>query len=208
MTIPCNKNITKQLNNYSYVIAITLHDLLQRIKRALIVIPLLHVITMKYKIPKIPYQNICFYLYLTSFSLLLIIFLIRFSLFLTRFSLSLSTFSLRPLRSSSSSWLWKHSLSHLSLYGCGGPLSVRLASVFNLYSIDFFFPRFSICTVLVFSLFFFFFSYITIVVNLYSTGFCVYWFFSQYSIGYFFLSYITIVVNLYSTGFCVYLFFS
>ena len=35
MTIPCNKNITKQLNNYSYVIAITLQGLLQRTKRAL-----------------------------------------------------------------------------------------------------------------------------------------------------------------------------
>jgi hypothetical protein len=53
-----------------------------------------------------------------------------------------------------------------------------------------------ICTVL----FFFFFPYITIVVNLYSTGFCVYWFFSRYSTGYFFLSYITIVVNLYGTA--------
>ena len=35
MTIPCNKNITKQLNSYSYVIAITLQGLLQRTKRAL-----------------------------------------------------------------------------------------------------------------------------------------------------------------------------
>ena len=32
MTIPYNKNITKQLNNYSYVIAITLQGLLQRTK--------------------------------------------------------------------------------------------------------------------------------------------------------------------------------
>jgi hypothetical protein len=35
MTIPRNKNITKQLNNYSYVIVITLQGLLQRTKRAL-----------------------------------------------------------------------------------------------------------------------------------------------------------------------------
>ena len=35
MTIPCNKNITKQLNSYFYVIAITLQGLLQRSKRAL-----------------------------------------------------------------------------------------------------------------------------------------------------------------------------
>jgi hypothetical protein len=34
MTIPRNKNITKQLNSYSYVIVITLQDLLQRTKRA------------------------------------------------------------------------------------------------------------------------------------------------------------------------------
>ena len=35
MTIPRNKNLTKQLNSYSYVIAITLQGLLQRTKRAL-----------------------------------------------------------------------------------------------------------------------------------------------------------------------------
>jgi hypothetical protein len=35
MTIHCNKNITKQLNSYSYVIAITLRCLLQRTTRAL-----------------------------------------------------------------------------------------------------------------------------------------------------------------------------
>ena len=35
MTIHCNKNITKQLNNYSYVIAITLQNLLQPTKQAL-----------------------------------------------------------------------------------------------------------------------------------------------------------------------------
>jgi hypothetical protein len=35
MTILCNKNITKQLNSYSYVIVITLQCLLQRTKRAL-----------------------------------------------------------------------------------------------------------------------------------------------------------------------------
>ena len=35
MTIPCNKNIIKQLNSYSYVIAITLQGLLQRTKRVL-----------------------------------------------------------------------------------------------------------------------------------------------------------------------------
>jgi hypothetical protein len=35
MTIPRNKNITKQLNTYSYVIAITLQDLLQRNKHTL-----------------------------------------------------------------------------------------------------------------------------------------------------------------------------
>ncbi len=35
MTIPYNKNITKQLNSYSYVIPITLQNLLQRTKRAL-----------------------------------------------------------------------------------------------------------------------------------------------------------------------------
>jgi hypothetical protein len=35
MTIPRNKNIIKQLNSYSYVIAITLQDLLQHTKRAL-----------------------------------------------------------------------------------------------------------------------------------------------------------------------------
>jgi hypothetical protein len=35
MAIPRNKNITKQLNSYSYVIAITLQGLLQRTKRAL-----------------------------------------------------------------------------------------------------------------------------------------------------------------------------
>ena len=35
MTIPCNKNLTKQLNNYSYVIAITLLCLLQRTKQTL-----------------------------------------------------------------------------------------------------------------------------------------------------------------------------
>ena len=100
------------------------------------------------------------YLYLVSFSLLLFIFLIRFSLShlslscsLSHQVLSLSSFSLRPLKSSSSSWLWRYSLSHLSLYGRGGPLSLlfRLASVFNLYSTDFLFPRFSICTVLFFS---------------------------------------------------------
>ena len=34
MAIPHNKNLTKQLNNYSYVIAITLQSLLQRTKRA------------------------------------------------------------------------------------------------------------------------------------------------------------------------------
>ena len=37
MVIPRNKNLTKQLNSYSYVIAITLQGLLQRTKRALIV---------------------------------------------------------------------------------------------------------------------------------------------------------------------------
>ena len=35
MAIPRNKNLTKQLNSYSYVIAITLQGLLQRTKRAL-----------------------------------------------------------------------------------------------------------------------------------------------------------------------------
>jgi hypothetical protein len=35
MTIPCNKNITKQLNSYSYIIIIILQDLLQRTKQAL-----------------------------------------------------------------------------------------------------------------------------------------------------------------------------
>ena len=35
MTIPRNKNIIKQLNSYSYVIAIILQDLLERIKWAL-----------------------------------------------------------------------------------------------------------------------------------------------------------------------------
>ena len=35
MAIPRNKNLTKQLNSYSYVIAITLQDLLQRTKQAL-----------------------------------------------------------------------------------------------------------------------------------------------------------------------------
>ena len=35
MTIPRNKNITKQLNSYSYVIAITLQDILQHTKRTL-----------------------------------------------------------------------------------------------------------------------------------------------------------------------------
>ncbi len=35
MTIPYNKNVTKQLNSYSYVIAITLQGLLQRTKWAL-----------------------------------------------------------------------------------------------------------------------------------------------------------------------------
>jgi hypothetical protein len=44
-----------------------------------------------------------------------------------------------------------------------------------------------------------FFSYITIVVNLYSTSFCVYWFFSLYNTDFFF-SYITIIVNLYCTA--------
>jgi hypothetical protein len=67
------------------------------------------------------------------------------------------------------------------------------------------FTSFSVCTI---SFFFFFFPYITIVVNLYSIGFCVYWFFSLYSTDYYYFSYITIVVNLYSTGFCVYWFFS
>jgi hypothetical protein len=128
---------------------------------------------------------------------LLFIFLIRFSLLLFIF---LTGFSLTPLSlscsSSSSSWPWRYSLSHLSLYGRGGPLSLLfcLDGVFNLYNTDFFFPRFSIYTVLVF----FFFSYITIVVNLYNIGFCVYWFFNRYSIGFFFLSYKIIVVNLYS----------
>ena len=36
MTILYNKNITKQVNNYSYVIAITLQGLLQHTKRVLI----------------------------------------------------------------------------------------------------------------------------------------------------------------------------
>jgi hypothetical protein len=35
MAIPRNKKLTKQLNSYSYVIAITLQSLLQRTKRAL-----------------------------------------------------------------------------------------------------------------------------------------------------------------------------
>jgi hypothetical protein len=35
MTIPCNKNITKQLNSYYVGIAITLQCLLPRTKRAL-----------------------------------------------------------------------------------------------------------------------------------------------------------------------------
>jgi hypothetical protein len=35
MTIPRNKNLTKQLNSYFYVITITLQGLLQRTKRAL-----------------------------------------------------------------------------------------------------------------------------------------------------------------------------
>jgi hypothetical protein len=157
----------------------------------------IYILIIKYKIPKRPYQNIRFYLYLATFSLLLFIFLTWFSLSPLSLScssssspgsLSLSSFSFRPSRSSFSSWPWRYSLSHLSLYGCGGPLSllflsVRLAGVFNLYNTDFFFffsPRFSICTV------FFFFSYITIIVNLYSISFCIYWFFSRYSTGYFF----------------------
>ena len=64
---------------------------------------------------------------------------------------------------------------------------------FNLYSTDFFFPRFSIYIVLVF----FFFPYITIVINLYSIGFFFFFFFS----------YITIAVNLYSIGFFFFFFF-
>ena len=42
MTIHCNKNITKQLNSYSYEITITLHDLLQCTKRALRVLQVWH----------------------------------------------------------------------------------------------------------------------------------------------------------------------
>jgi hypothetical protein len=87
---------------------------------------------------------------LSSFSLLLFIFLTRFSLSplslscsssssLGSLSLSLSSFSLRPSRSSSSNWSWRYSLSHLSLYGHGGPFSLlfHLVGVFNLYNIDF-----------------------------------------------------------------------
>jgi hypothetical protein len=134
---------------------------------SVITIPLPYVITIKYKILKRPDQNIRFYLYLASFSLLLFIFLIRFSLslsfflsllfiFLTRFSLflscssssssgslSLSSFSLRPSRSSSSSWPWRYSLSYLSLYSCGGPLSLLFLSLFV-------WLVFLICTVLIF----------------------------------------------------------
>ena len=130
---------------------------------SVIAIPLPYVITIKYKISKRPDQNIRFYLYLSSFSLLFFIFLTGFSLsplslllfiFLIRFSLSLSSFSLRPSRSSSSSWPWRYSLSHLSLYGRGGPLSFLfwLAGVFNLYSTDFFFLGFQ--SVFFFSLLF------------------------------------------------------
>ena len=86
---------------------------------------------------------------LSSFSLLLFIFLIGFSLSPLSLScssssssdsLSLSSFSLRPSRSSSSSWPWRYSLSHLSLYGRGGPLSLS----------SFFWLMFLICTVLIF----------------------------------------------------------
>ena len=52
----------------------------------------------------------------------------------------------------------------------------------------------------------FFFSYITIVVNLYSTGFCVYWFFNRYSTGFFFLSYIIIVFNIYGIAHGIYIY--
>jgi hypothetical protein len=117
---------------------------------SVIAILLSYVITIKYKIPKRPDQNICFYLYLAFFSLLLFIFLTRFFLlvfiFLIRFSLSLSPLSLLghqshlPLVGHE-----RYSLSNLSLYGRGGlslSLFVRLTDVFNLYSIDFFFLGF------------------------------------------------------------------
>jgi hypothetical protein len=71
------------------------------------------------------------------------------TIFLIRFSFSFSSFSFRPSMSSSSSWPWRYSLSHLSLYGRGGPLSVRLAGVL-ICTVLIFFPTFSICTVLFF----------------------------------------------------------
>ena len=47
MTISCNKNITKQLNSYSYVIVITLQGLLQRTKRAIDVLLCMWMTTKK-----------------------------------------------------------------------------------------------------------------------------------------------------------------
>jgi hypothetical protein len=94
---------------------------------SVIAILLLYVIIIKYKIPKRPDQNIRFYLYLASFSLLLFIFLIRFSLSPLSLScslhlphqvLSLSSFSLLLFI-----FLIKFSLSlSLSLLGCQGHL--------------------------------------------------------------------------------------
>ena len=177
-------------NSHSLVIAIPQNEVqLFLPKRNVIAIHLPYVITIKYKISKIPYQNICFYLYLASFSLLLFIFLIKFSLSplslscsssFSPGSLSLSLSLSLSCSSSSSSgslsllflsqtikviffqltveilsisyfslWLWRFSLSPLSL-------SVRLVGIFNLCSTNFFFsPRFSICTILVFFSFFF-----------------------------------------------------
>ena len=89
-------------------------------------------------------------------SLLLFIFLTRFflslALHLPHQVLSLFPLSLLGRRGHLPLVGRGDTLSHLSLYGRGGPLSLlfRLASVFNLYSTDFFFPRFSICTVLFF----------------------------------------------------------
>ena len=149
---------------------------------SVIAIPLPYVITIKYKIPKRPDQNIRLYLYLASFSLLLFIFLIMFSLSLLFLSLVLHlphrvlSFSLSLLFSLL--LFIRFYLSPLSLFGHGGPLSLLFLSLFV-------WLVFLICTVLLF----FFFSYIIIVVNLYNTGFCVYWFFNLYNTGFFFFLY-------------------
>jgi hypothetical protein len=142
---------------------------------SVIAIPLPYVITIKYKISKIPDQNMRFYLYLASFSLLLFIFLIRF--FLSPLSLSCSSSSspgslsllflslalhlphkVLSLSLSPLSLLGRQG--HLPLVGCEDTLCLIFLSIaVEVLSLSFFFL--SICLAGVFKLYstdFFFFS--------------------------------------------------